>query len=229
MILRQIKPEQVVSLHLDAFKFPTTRILTTFVMLTNVISLTLVNFQQIKEINQYEKVFPNLIRLSLRYSDAIDFYIFSSILSHLPSSMKKFEIYCVRSGCTHSYNSQESYKYTQNDTIKHFLLDICHYRMPVKNTCHYYKSCFWKTIADLIKNMCNLQRIQLVINKTNLEELLDLSEWRRMMHTCRHLKNVILQVNRKMVQNRKLMEEIATIQEGLRDVRQTIRFQVISI
>ncbi len=77
--------------------------------------------------------------------------------------------------------------------------------------------------------MCTLQRIQLVINKTNLEDLLDLDEWKRLMHICRHLKKVILQVNGEMVQNQQLIKKIVTIQEKLRDVRETIRFQVISI
>jgi hypothetical protein len=230
MILRQIKPEQIVSLDLDADQFSTARTSTAFAILTNVISLTLDNFQKMTQLDQCEKIFPNLIRLSLRYDEAIDLYMFSSIFSYLPNSIKTFEIHCARSGCTHRYNNQKGYTYTQNITIKHFLLDIGHYEIPETEKCrHYYKSCFWKTIVDLIDNMCSIQRIQLVINKTNLEDSLDLDKWKRVMHICRHLKKVILQVNGKMVQNQQLIRKIVTIQEKLRDVRETIRFQVISI
>ncbi len=55
--------------------------------------------------------------------------------------------------------------------------------------------------------MCALQRIQLVINKTNLDDLLDLDEWKRLMHICRQLEKVILQLNGKMVQDQQLIEK----------------------
>ncbi|CAF1562765.1 unnamed protein product [Adineta ricciae] len=225
MIFRQLRPKQIASVHFDASTFPITKISNTLAMLPNVLSLTLDNLKSIKEIEQWNAFFPDLSRLSLRYTDEVNLYAFHYIFGHISNSVKKFEIHCTQSKCKHGWSLPNPTEDTRNITIKRFLLEIDHYTNPDSDSCRRsYQSCLWRTLIELISNMCNLRHVELVVNEAEAVQLLDWYQWQQVMHCCRQLNTIVLRVKGEMVHP---LVTIATIQERLRDVRHTIKFRVI--
>ncbi|CAF1343882.1 unnamed protein product [Adineta ricciae] len=224
-IFRQLKSKQIASVHFDTSQFPITQISNTLVMLPNVLSLTLDNLESIKEIEQWNVFFPDLSRLSLRYTCGVNLYAFHYIFGHVSNTVEKFEIHCTQSKCKHGCNLPNLTGDIRNVTIKRFLLEIDHYTNPNSDSCRQpYQSCLWRTLIELISNMCNLRHVELVVNEAETVQLLDWQQWQRLMHCCRQLNTIVLRVKEEMEHP---LVTIATIQERLRDVRHTIKFRVI--
>ncbi|CAF1061974.1 unnamed protein product [Rotaria sordida] len=94
MIIRKIKLQQIISLHLNTNSFSKMKELNSSIIFMNVISLTLLNYQSMNSINEYKEYFPNLIRLCLWYDNQVNFDMLNKICSQFWSSIKRFEIRC---------------------------------------------------------------------------------------------------------------------------------------
>ncbi|CAF4953318.1 unnamed protein product [Rotaria sp. Silwood1] len=230
MILRKVKPEQIVSLQLDGFRLWSRIELTFLSTFTNIISMTLLNLPYDKEINKYEKYFPNLTCLSLCYDNEINLDTFSSIFNQFWDRIKRFEIRCAGVLCTHytTYRSNKSYQV--NSTVKYFLFDVGQF--PLISMSNYYECnrlCCLKSIIILIKQMANIRCVHFIINKYDIEAFMDIHEWEILVQACSQLKNIKLQILDRMFQNDELTQKVFEIQTALHNIRQTIRFQIFGL
>ncbi len=92
-----------------------------------------------------------------------------------------------------------------------------------------YESCFLTTTIDLIKSIPNIRYIRLIVNVCNVKQLLHLNEWIRLVNECHHLKKITLQIMGNIQKNQQLTEDIVKVQKDLRNVRQSIKFQIIFV
>ncbi|CAF4579718.1 unnamed protein product, partial [Rotaria sp. Silwood2] len=227
MILRKLKPKQIVSLRLNTIWYWTQPELESLVISTNVISLTLLNFQEINSINKCETYFPNLIRLSLWYDNEVSVGFLNRIFEYLRRSIKRFEVHCPALTCSHYFSNQYNMTFSKNIGIEHFLLDISHFPLSSMNDClQQNESCFLMTTIDFIQDMSNIRDVRLITNKYNINKLLDLNEWRRLVDNCFLLKKITLKILGNILQDEELVKKITILQEGL---RQAVEFQVISM
>jgi len=227
MINRKIKSEQIVSLCLNTDEVRLKMIFTFLPMYNQVISLTLVNLHFLEQISEYGIHFPKLTCLSLRYNTEIGLNIFKNMFRYIPDSIRRFEIHCAGALCTHYDENQFNIQYTDFN-IKYFLLDMGQYPLISTKECfQHYKSCFLMTTIDLMKYMINIRYFHLIINQYDVEKLLDINHWKFLAHHCYGLKKVILQILGNMLEDKILSEKILEIQNELRHIRQTIKFQII--
>jgi len=228
MILRKIKPEQIISLRLNAISFSKMKELTSSIIFMNVISLTLLNYESMNSIEEYKKYFPNLIRLCLLYDDEINFNLLNNICSQFWSSIKRFEIRCAEPICKHY---EFNMRYSTSSTIEYVLLDIRHLPLDSIYECWKYRElCFLMTIIDFIGKIHNVQHVHfIIINEGSLKKLLNADEWMELANTCHQLKKITLQVMGSISEDQQLIKKIIEIQRKLHNVRKTIKFQVISM
>ncbi len=226
MILRKIKPEQIISLRLNGISFSKMKELTSSIIFKNVISLTLLNYESMNSIKEYKKYFPNLIRFCLRYDDEINFNLLNNICSQLWSSIKRFEIRSAEPICKHY---EFNMGYSRNYTIEYVLLDIRYLPLDSIYECWKYKElCFLMTIIDFIEKIHNVQHVHfIIINEGSLKKLLNADEWMELANTCHQLKKITLQVMGSILEDQQLTKKIIEIQRQLHYVRTTIQFQVI--
>jgi hypothetical protein len=98
------------------------------------------------------------------------------------------------------------------DTVEYFLFDVGHFSLISTNNCfRYYKSCSLRTIIDLIKKMLNIRHVHLIINKYDIEKLLDIDEWKILVYECFQLKKVTLKVWGNMFQDEQLIKKALEI------------------
>jgi hypothetical protein len=228
MILRTIKPEQIVSLRLNTILYSLTSELASLAGLTNVISLSLLNFHCTYLINKYEEYFPELFRLSLWYDNEVNFNILTTILKHILRPIKRLEIHCSGAICTHCHWDPLNTRYANNFTVEYFLIDIGHFPLPSTRECYEnHKSCFLITTIDLMKKMPNIRHVRVITNKYNLEELLDANEWKSLKNICFKLKTITLEVLGSMIEKEELLQKAMEIQKIFQDDQQTIKFKIV--
>jgi len=179
----------------------------------------------IEQFYHYEEFFPNLAYLSLYYdNEIINIGHLSVIISQLQSSIKRLEIHCAASSYPRYFQLLLNLIDVPQTTIEYFLIDI--HRFPVNLPNQYYmnhQSCFSIQILHLIKIMKNIRYIHLIVNKYNIENLLDVNEWKILISNCCQLKKVTVKVMGTILQDEKLIQKILKIQ----NIRQTIKFQVL--
>ena len=172
-IIQKLESEQIISLYLNTDQYWLNMIFSSISIFEKIHSLTLHNLEYFEQISEYEIHFPKLTCLSFRYNNDIGFNIFSNIFQYISNSIKRFEIHCNGSLCTHYNIEQFNQLYIKNYSIKYFLLDMGKYSSISKNECfRNYKSCFLKITIDLIEYMINIQYIRLIINSLDLEKII---------------------------------------------------------
>jgi len=226
-----MKPEQIISLHLNENSFSKMQELNSSIIFMNVISLTLLNYQSMNSINEYKEYFPNLIRLCLSYDNQVNFNMLNEISSQFWSSIKRFEIHCAGPLCKHYNINEFNMRYLRNYTIEYFLLDVGHLPLPSMYECwKFQESCFLMITIDLIRKIHNVRHVHLIIiNEYSLKKLLNANEWTKLANTCHQLKKITLQVMGSISEDQQLIKKIIEIQRKLHNVRKTIKFQVISM
>ncbi|CAF2637311.1 unnamed protein product [Rotaria sp. Silwood2] len=226
-IARKLRPEQIISLRLDTTWYSTQSELDSLVIFTNVISLTLLNFQEIKSIKEYEKYLPKLIRLSLWYDNEVSLVFFNRIIQYMQSSIKRLEIHCSALACSHSYVDQYSMVIFNNPVIEYFLLDLSKFSLPLINSClQQHQSCILTTTIDLITAMTNIRHVRLITNTYNVMNTLDLNQWNRLATGFHQLKIIILKIMGNMLYDEELMDQIEKIHKRW---WQEIEFEVIFV
>jgi hypothetical protein len=71
--------------------------------------------------------------------------------------------------------------------------------------------------------MKNIRYIHLIANKYNIENLLNINEWKILIRNCSQLKKVTVKIMGTILQDEKLIQKILIIQ----NIRQTIKFQIL--
>jgi len=231
MILQELKPEYIVSIRLNTVDQQSNTNLVRLAKLTEIVSLTLLNLKHIDRINQYQPLFPKLIRLCLCYNNEVDFFILSNIFNRLSYSIKRFEIRCAASSCTHlSSIYQRDSNSMRNDTIEYFLLDACYFPRHSIDDCYQrYASCLLMTTIDFMKIMRHIRHVHIILNRYNLENMLDDAQWKSLIQLRDRLTKVTLQVTGTMIQDEQLKQKVLAIQSQLHSFRSTVQFKVISM
>lgn len=227
---QRIKPEQIVSLHLNTNESCLKTILNFLPVFNRVVSLTLCNLHSLDHISEYQIHFPNITCLSLRYNNEIGFNVLTNIFQYLPTTIKRLKIHCTGALCTHYdddiYNMQ--YRYN-NFIVKYFLLDMGEACLNSTNECFKrYESCFLMTTIDLMKCMPNTRYFHLIINQYGVEKILNIDDWRNLMNIFYHLEKITLHViGNKLEDNELLLQKVMELQNELNNGRKIIKFRVI--
>jgi len=62
--------------------------------------------------------------------------------------------------------------------------------------------------------MSNIRSVSLIINKGNVETLLDVDEWMAFMKKCKQLEKITLEVIRNMLKETQLIQKIQEIENS---------------
>ncbi|CAF4285574.1 unnamed protein product [Rotaria socialis] len=227
-ILRKLKPQQVVSLRLTASWYRKQEELSRLARFTNVISLSLLNFQDIRAIEIYRTNFPRLTRLCFWYDNELNFTFFREVLQYLWSSIKRFEVHCPGNFCSHADQDQYNSLLFPNYDIEYCLFDLSNFPLhPTSDCTKQLPSCFLTAAIGLTKYLLNLQYFQLITNMDSVSKLLDLNEWIRMTSHCPRLTKITLRVLGRMKADDEMSQKIVEIQNALCTLSQNTQFQVI--
>ncbi|CAF3308755.1 unnamed protein product [Rotaria socialis] len=232
MILSRSDPTKIVSLKLDGDRIWSEKELTLLSSFKKVISMTLLNLTYDKNICQYGQYFPELTCLSLCYDNEINLSAFSSIFNQLWEKIRRFEIRCAGTLCTHyDYDMSQLVKlYKFNFSVKYFLFDIGQFPWASMNACYDNDpSCCLKSITSVIKKMFNIQYLHFIINTYDIEIFLNINPWGNLVNDCFRLKNIKIQTSESIVQSEELKRKVCNIQTALHAVRQTIKFQICTL
>jgi len=224
MVLQKSNPEYIVSLRLKSHYFD----FASSAIFTNIISLTLVNFEDLSKIQECKTCFPKLISLSLWYDEAVDYNRLSVIFQKLRNPIKRLELHSAKTIHTSYFNNERIREFMQNTTIEYFLLDIDYINSNLmKNFVGGYDACFLNKTIHFIKHMINIRYVHLMINYFNLEKFLDENEWKNLINECHQLRKIKLQVTGDMLEDKEWTKKVQNIQKELREIRENIKFQVI--
>jgi hypothetical protein len=228
-MIEKIDPEQIVSLRIKAADLKSTMALARSSIFNNIISLTLINLQDINQIREYKTCFLKLTCLTLRYDNEVDFHSLCKIFNQIQSPLKRLNIHCDHIRCSHRHiRHLFSMVNKLNDTIEYFLLDVAHISMGLTNGCsQYYDTCFLKSSTDFMTLMSNIRYVRLIINNDNVEKLLGVNEWKGLVEMCRQLRKVTLQLVEDKLIDKRVRQKILKTKEELNNVRDSIEFQVI--
>ncbi|CAF1271959.1 unnamed protein product [Rotaria magnacalcarata] len=227
-ILPKLKAKQVISLRLTTNWFCTEQDLSRLNSFSNIFTLSLFNFPDIKLINIYQNYFPQIKNLCLWYDSEVNFTLLHDLFGYLNYSIKRFEVHCPGYVCPHFNPDQCKVAFCGAYGIEYFLFDVSNFPLsPTSDCTNQWPSCFLITIIDLIKYMPSLQYFQLITNMDSISKLLDLKEWIRMTSYCRHLAKIALRVLGCAEADEEMSQKRIEIQNELRTLPQKAQFQVI--
>ncbi len=230
MILRKTQPEQIISLRLNANLSWTAPELPWLTGFTNITSLSLLNLRRIDLIHQYREYFPNMIRLSLYYDNAVNSLILAQILKHLQRSNKRFEIHCSGIICTHSNYYSLDIGYIPNCPIEYLLMDMGHFPLPTSNECFQnHLSCFLMTTVDFIKKISNIRHVRLALSRYNLAQVLDVNQWKSVIIACPYLNKITVEVLGSILEREPWLQKAMELEKLLHDERPTIQFRFVFV
>ncbi|CAF1051078.1 unnamed protein product [Rotaria magnacalcarata] len=227
-ILPKLKPNQGVSLRLTPIWYCTEQDLSRLISFSNIITLSLLNFQDKELIIIYQNYFPRIESLCLWWDNEINFTLLRDLLGYLKYAVKRFEVHCPGYVCPHSIPDQCGTQFFAAYRIEYFLFDLSNFPLPPTSDCtEQLPSCFLITTVNLIKSMPNLQYFQLITNVDSISKLLDLNEWIRMTSYCPLLTKITLRLLGHMELDEEMSHNIIEIQNKLRNLPRKTHFQVI--
>jgi hypothetical protein len=225
-MIQKINYERIISLRLKADNLRSIMEYRSAVIFSNIIILILDNLQDVNQINEVKTFISNLTCLSLRYEDEISFHRLGRIANRIQIPIKRFEIYCTSIACSHDRPELLFIK-KHNPTIETFVLNVAHTSLSLVNNCvQNYAKCVLRTITDFIKIMSNIRYVYVIINKGNVETLLDVDEWMAVAKRCEQLEKITLKVIKNMSKDTQLAQKIQEMENGLHIIRESIKFEV---
>ncbi len=228
MVLRKTNPAYTVSLRLTTSYWNQTLNFASSSIFTNIISLTLINFDATNQIKECKTYFPNLICLSLWFDYEMNYKMIINIFQKLENPIKRFELHCAKLVHTGYYTNLSDSNNIPNRTIEYFLLEVNCFKLNSKNNSFRNNNTFFiiRTIG-LIKLMINIRYVHLMINNYDLKQFLDRNHWKYLVNDCDQLRKITLQVIGDMLEDKEWTQNLQEIQKELHAVRETIKFQVI--
>ncbi|CAF2147203.1 unnamed protein product, partial [Rotaria magnacalcarata] len=122
-ILPKLKAKQVISLRLTTNWFCTEQDLSRLNSFSNIFTLSLFNFPDIKLINIYQNYFPQIKNLCLWYDSEVNFTLLHDLFGYLNYSIKRFEVHCPGYVCPHFNPDQCKVAFCGAYGIEYFLFD----------------------------------------------------------------------------------------------------------
>jgi hypothetical protein len=227
-VSHKIKPERINSLRLEACHFERTMKLAFSDTFKNVQSLTIDNLEKINQIYYIERYIPNPIHLSACYKNKVDFHTLRKIFKLISNSVKRFETHCDSIPCSHCRTDLLFTGITYlNTSVESFVLNIGHTSSSIVNKCREnYPKCELRTIADFIRIMSNIRYVCVILNKGNVETLLDVNEWVSLVTFCNKLEKIKLKMITKPSKDTQIAQKIQDIENQLHTIRESIKFEV---
>jgi hypothetical protein len=230
MIQQKLKPEQIISLHLNTAPCHPRLDVSTLSDFTNVISLTLVNLERAEQIEEYTQYFPHLTSLIIWHDNEVSYNLLTDIIHQAETQIKRLKIRCAKIVPSSRHGRrQHNIESMRNSVIESFLIGTRDFPLAMINTSSQC-SVFYGLAAmiDLVMHMSNLRYIRVTtkIRNSDILTLLDEYEWKRLVKVHRQLKKVALDVLGNIIQNKQSKEQVLKIQEKLCTEQQTIKFQV---
>ncbi|UJR34718.1 hypothetical protein I4U23_027495 [Adineta vaga] len=231
IILREIKIKQITSLQINANRLQSKNELNFLSNFQTIRSITLYNLSYSIRINQYTIYLPALIRLCLYYDDKVNYRELIQQLIYFPQQIKQFEIHCAGTFSDHVAVKDLNSEYSFTTSIEYFLLNISRYPLvSTKNYFQDYKSWFNISISSFMKNMTKIRYFHIICNKYNIECFLDNDPWKYPLHKCTQLTKIVFKIVKNTYENEQwLTKKVLEIQSLLRNIKQTIRFELIFI
>jgi hypothetical protein len=208
--------DKILSLRLEANQFQQTMKFASSNTFTNVTSLTVINFQEMKQICEIRTYFSRVTYLSFHYDGKIDFHKASNIFNLIPRSIKCFHIHCNSIQCSHY---RPDYIFTKiekfNTTVESFVLHVNYVNyvnqtsQSIINMCmENLVKCALRTIIDFIRIMTNIQDVRIILNEGSINNFLDVDEWIVLMDMCLQLKKINLKGKKTIPYDIQLAEEM---------------------
>ncbi|CAM4844259.1 unnamed protein product [Rotaria magnacalcarata] len=132
-ILPKLKAKQVISLRLTTNWFCTEQDLSRLNSFSNIFTLSLFNFPDIKLINIYQNYFPQIKNLCLWYDSEVNFTLLHDLFGYLNYSIKRFEVHCPGYVCPHFNPDQCKVAFCGAYGIEYFLFDALHIATNTRN------------------------------------------------------------------------------------------------
>ena len=191
-------------------------------------SLTLLDLDLLESVSEFEYYFPKLTRLSLRYNNAIDFNRMKTIFRCLPRSIRRFEIHSTRILCSH-YNQQTSLNFFEsNYQLKSFLLDLDNYPLITREECFAeHPACFLGTLMEFLRAMPRIECFHLIVNRYDLENLIEREEWESLFYRLFYLKKVKLRILGTITDEDVLWEKIEQLRQRFSALKQSLVLKII--
>ncbi|UJR19503.1 hypothetical protein I4U23_022632 [Adineta vaga] len=197
-LIRKLHPEQIISLDLQYLSTYSKIPFISLSMYAELISLTLMNCQNINHIIGLPMNFPNLRRLSLKYDYSICLRSVQRLWNSSLELINRLEI-----SCADLFDDGETYapEYSTNNSIQYFLLDVKRHSLNLSYSI--------KLTIDFIKNMFNLRYFWIITQKNNQNNISDFSLWINLIQECPQLrKGTVFQVDGSSENKQKKVLEI---------------------
>lgn len=221
MVLEKLRPEQIVSLRLNAaVEFRPQIELSLLSNFSNIISLTLHNCADIEQMNECTIYLPNLTNLSLRYDFEVSFNLLTSIIYQRCAHIRRLKIRCAAPSCGLYGIDKANAEYEKNNTINSFEFDM--------SNAH---SIFYLTVMmiNLMQIMEGIQYLCVIVSKNDLKELLKEYSWKN-LQKCHQLKKVTLKVSGSILPDTKVvLNALTKIEKYTADQGKMIKFQLKSL
>ncbi|UJR07926.1 hypothetical protein I4U23_012209 [Adineta vaga] len=225
MLLRKIDPTQIVSLQLRSEDLILNQTKPQLSIYNSVRSISFVNFHNVNEIIRNVMSLKYLTCVSLWYDSEIAFHVISTISGVFQQTIKQLKIHCAGALCAHGIGNDILDNFNQNYSIEYLTVDMSKFAAVGIDSCsRNYPSCLLMMIVDLIKRMNKIRCVDVITNRYNMKNLLDVNEWKRIIEYQRTLAKVTLRVVDMKRDDEEILTKIDEIQTMF---RHSIDFRVV--
>ncbi|UJR07916.1 hypothetical protein I4U23_012199 [Adineta vaga] len=225
MLLRKIDSTQIVSLQLRSEDLMLNQTKPTLSIYNNVRSISLVNFHNVNEIIRNVMSLTYLTCVSLWYDSEIALHVISTIRGELPQRIKQLKIHCAGALCVHGIGNDVLENFNQNYSIEYLTVDMSKFAaVGIENCSRNYPSCLLMMIVDLIKRMNGIRCVDVITNRYNIKNLLDVNRWKRIIEYPSALAKVTLRVVDMKRDDEEILTKIGEIETMF---RHSIDFRVV--
>ena len=223
MIRQQLDPRQIAALRI-ADDFPILqRDLLTLRTFDRLISVTLLSKEEATAFDHLRHYLPNVHRLSIWFKNESKSHHFSLLLDLSSPQITRLEIRCPAYASIDFRTEYQLQHNMKNTTITSFVLDMEYYPRHQGEFRHdHYSPHLLNLALEFIKSLVSIRRVRFVTNRDNIKTLLQLNQWQQLIAECLSLERVIIQ----LVGNRDFTQEVANVEQELRQLRPSIVFRI---
>lgn len=190
----------------------------------NVVSLHLVDIQNAFQVERILKNLVSVQRLSLWFSDEMNFQTMLLHYLRLPSPITHLRIHCAGVACVHNSDGTDflSEILEPMPSVKYFLFDIDHYPIIDTDQCRRrLATCFLQQMANFVRQMTKIELIRFRLSSYHVEKLFDRDIWRDLVTRCGRLNKIYFNILKESeVEN--LTQRVVEMEQDLQNIRPTV-------
>ena len=223
LIPRHLDPKQVTSVRFTGELLPSTHDFLSFHAFDQLLSLTVLNAIRLDEIGPISRRLPTVRSVSLWFDGEFQLFLLKNLLWSFSESVTRLEIRCAGASCDHSVPEYQQGRCVGSTTITSFIFDIGHYQWNWDTSSpDDDSSCFSHSILNFIPSLINIRRVKFITSRYQIQTLLQVHPWRKLVTECDRLDQVIIQ----LVDDGDYTQEAANIERELRHLRPAIIFRI---